>query len=73
MFQRLEFSSPKTKKIITLSGLSPQNVFLKKFFIFLPKQNSSEKIYIFSKKAFLIFQETKCSSPKTKKFKEGNF
>ena len=71
-----------------LSGLSPQNVSLKKYYIFSKKMlfpmisqkkkaffifRKTELFYIFLKKIFLIFQEIKLPSSKNKKFHEGNF
>ena len=71
-----------------LSGLSPQNVSLKKILYFLQKNafsydfskkkaffifRKTELFYIFLNKVFLIFQEIKLPSSKNKKFHEGNF
>ena len=71
-----------------LSGLSPQNVSLKKYYIFSKKMlfpmisqkkkaffifRKTELFYIFLKKIFLLFQEIKLPSSKNKKFHEGNF
>ena len=44
-----------------LLGLSPQNVFLKKFLIFFPKKSARKKFLIFSQKSFSNFLETELS------------
>ena len=51
-----------TQLLGALFDLSPQNLSLKRFFIFFVKKTCSEKVsYIFSKKSFSNFQETELS------------
>ena len=46
------------RNFFILFGLNPQNFSLKKFLIFFPKTNCSEKFLIFSQKSFSSFHKT---------------
>ena len=52
IFQEMELSSPKIRKFLRLSGLSPQNLFVKNVLYFLVKNLALIKFLIFSQKQF---------------------
>ena len=65
-FRKWNFLAPSLKSFLYFRKEFPK---LKK----LKKKHSEKCSYIFSKTAFLVFQEIELSSPKIRKFREGTF
>ena len=62
----MKLSSTKLKKLLIFQEGISQTQKIK-------KKHSEKCSYIFSKTAFLVFQEIELSSPKIRKFREGTF